>query len=100
MFDFLIPGDAREAEERQSTRTALERPAEPSDDTHHSRRCSMLLIWPVKQSKQLKKTKIIRISEKCRAQIKVLVAYKKYGVPISTLFSMKVVLVNKKIAEV
>lgn len=44
---FLVPGVAREAEVRQSTRTALERPAEPPDETHRPRRCSVLLISPI-----------------------------------------------------
>lgn len=38
----LTPGGPGEAEERQSTCAALERPAEPPDDAHHSWRCSMI----------------------------------------------------------
>lgn len=44
LFDFLIPGGTREVEECQSTRTTLERPADPPDDAHLSWRCSTLLI--------------------------------------------------------
>lgn len=37
-------GGTGEAEERESTRPALERPAESPDDAHHSWRCSILFV--------------------------------------------------------